>query len=311
MIGSPRTFSRRVFLRLLGAPALPRILPASETQPRRLEWDGAAADRGLARRYRADAQISLLSVPILRRSGVGAGAATWSEKAGVRLLAFAGHSLPDRAAGLNRMGLIRELSRRSERGTESLYFGVMTASPEESAAEARNALHTTAREQSYTAIEGRIAPGNVETTAVHFVAPAQTDPERLVELAKAALADGSQRPPEFDPRAFTASTFLDALAGLLQDTTAAEAHYIYNARVYRLRVTRSPDPQATDAYRERRLIGAEDTLVRVDGRVQRVAGGKPTSFALWIAEGAGRPLPLRIDYHAKPYLRLIFEAEAP
>src|SRR5262245_39714479 len=73
-----------------------------------------AAGAGL--RYRADAWVILLSVPLLKRSSVGDGSALWRESRDqegtlFRLLEFRGRSAPERAAGLNRFGMIQELSR--------------------------------------------------------------------------------------------------------------------------------------------------------------------------------------------------------
>jgi hypothetical protein len=51
-------------------------------------------------------------------------------------------------------------------------------------------------------------------------------------------------------------------------------------------------------------------VVRASGKVQREAGGKETQFRIWVEEGNRRPIPLRIEYQAKSYLRLTFEAES-
>jgi hypothetical protein len=40
----------------------------------------------------------------------------------------------------------------------------------------------------------------------------------------------------------------------------------------------------------------------------REKGDKPIEFRMWIEDGAARPLPLRIEYQPKAYLRLTFEA---
>jgi hypothetical protein len=48
--------------------------------------------------------------------------------------------------------------------------------------------------------------------------------------------------------------------------------------------------------------------MRVSGTLQREHGGKPIDFRLWIEKDAPQPIPLRIDYRAKAYLRLTFEA---
>jgi len=51
-------------------------------------------------------------------------------------------------------------------------------------------------------------------------------------------------------------------------------------------------------------------VARLAGKVRRESGGKETDFRLWIEEGAEQPLPLRIDFQPKSYLRLVMEAVA-
>ena len=115
----------------------------------------------------------------------------------MRLLDFAGRSAPERAAGLNRFGFIQELSRNPDgANVESMYFGLMTSSPEESAAEARKALHSNARDSFYSAIEGHIAAGFIDTTNARFVAPAKTSPtdrDALIQRARQALSIAPRR----------------------------------------------------------------------------------------------------------------------
>ncbi len=144
------------------------------------------ASPGCERRYRADAQVMLLGITVLHRRDVGDGSAAWRESVSqdgtvVRLLEFTGRSAPERAAGLNRFGFIQELSQPGE----AIYFGLMTSSPEESAAEARQALHSTSKDALYSAIDGRTSPESVETASAHFRAPARTsltERQELIEL---------------------------------------------------------------------------------------------------------------------------------
>ncbi len=298
--------TRRALARLLGWALLP---PAMRR--------GSSGDFSRERRYRADAQVLVLSLPILRRSGVGGGSAVWREwrePAGpIRLLEFTGYSNPERAAGLNRLGLIRETS-RGERNAirESSYFGVMTASPEESAAEAHKALQSTATEAAYTAIRGRIAGGQVETATAHFTGPARLSPDRRNELfarAEQALSTAPKKPPEFRANGAIPALFLHALADALRTPELGQTQYVYNGRLYRLWVRHTADPRTAAYFRERGIIRAGAGVVRVAGKVRRDAGGKETEFRLWIEEGAAQPVPLRIDFQPKSYLRLVFEAE--
>ena len=165
--------TRREFCRIWGSLLLGRRLLRSQGQAP-LSWGNQPDARGgTERRYRADAQIVLLSIPVLHRKSVGDGASSWRESTAddgtmLRLLEFSGRSAPEHAAGLNRFGFIQELSRTVDRTFESIYFGVMTASPEETAADARKALHSNSKDAAFSVIEGRIVPAEIET-AVHWV----------------------------------------------------------------------------------------------------------------------------------------------
>jgi hypothetical protein len=295
--------------RLLGLAVLPPV-------SRRGRAD-TTGDLNKERRYRADAQVLVLSVPILRRSGVGGGSVVWREwrepAGAMRLLEFTGYSNPDRAAGLNRLGLIRETSCRADNAIrESSYFGVMTASPEENAEEAHKALHSTATEAAYTAIHGRIAGGQVETATAHFMGPARLSPERRTELfarAERVLAGAPEKPPEFRASGVIPAPFLHALAEALGNPARERSQYVYSGRLYRLWARHAADPHAAAYFREKGIIRAGTGVVRVSGKVRREAGGKETEFRVWIEEGAAQPVPLRIDFQAKSYLRLIMEVE--
>ena len=306
-----RSLTRHALCRTFALAPLLRLLRPSRLRAARLQWESQPDGRFAARRnYRADAQVVLLSVPVLRRSGVGGGSASWSENAGVRLLDFNGYSLPEHAAGLNRLGFIRELSRLGGDGIESLYFGLMTASPEESAAEARKALHSTAQSQLYSAIEGSIEGGDVATTIAHFTAPVRLSAnqrDELLTMGRQALSTAPRKLPEFDPRTTSEQTFLQALANMLRNPSCAQTRYIYSGRLYRLWLQRSPDARATADSRQRGLVPQDAKVIRAAGKLRRESGGKETGFQLWFEEGASRPLPLRIEFQPRSYLRLMFE----
>jgi hypothetical protein len=306
-----RAFDRREFARMLAGTALARICRAAD----KLEWTAEkATGLNFERRYRADAQVLLLGIPVLRREGVGGGSVRWREfesGGATRLLEFNGYSLPERAAGLNRLGFIREMSRDAGRETaECIYFGLMTASPEESAEEARKALHSAAKEQIYTAIEGRIATQGIDTAIAHFTAPAAINgahSAELVALAREALVAAAPAPLS-DRASGALQPFLQTLAELLIRPDGRDGRYTYSGNTYRLQLTRTADAKSTQYFRELKLIAGSTEVVRVAGRLRREVGGKEIEFRVWIPGGGERPLPLRIEYQAKSYLRLIFEA---
>jgi hypothetical protein len=200
--------------------------------------------RGCERRYRADGHVVLLGVTVLHRSNVGDGSAAWRESVSedggvVRLLEFAGRSAPERAAGLNRFGFIQELSRTGE----AIYFGLMTSSPEESAAEARQALHSTSKDAWYSAIDGRTSDEGMETARARFIAPAHTSPTERQELIDRARHELAAAPKTKTPVEGSPYPFLHALADLLSDPQKKETLYAYNGRLYHLAVERSRDPR--------------------------------------------------------------------
>jgi hypothetical protein len=297
--------------RVLRAAGLPNAAP--------LSWDTPAGnDSSRQRRYRADAQVILLGVPLLHRTRVGGGNAVWRESTApegglLRFLEFTGFSLPERAAGLNRMGFIRELSRFADNSpTESIYFGLMTSSPEESAEDARRALTVHATEIAYSAIEGRIGVDAVETSGAHFMAPARWSVENrgeLVDRARSALAAASRSAAGDGVHGIGSPPFLQSLAEVLRDPLVMETRYTYSSRIYHMWVSRTPDPKVAAYFRGHGLIGEDRDVIRIAGRIRRETGGRETNFRLWFEPGE-MPLPLRIEYQAKSYLRLVFEAVA-
>jgi hypothetical protein len=312
MTGTSRiAFSRRAFARTLAGAALVPVCGRAEPDP--FDWDQPPTPRlSLERRYRADAQVLLLGLPLLHKQNVGGGSVLWREfqaDAPARLLEFRGFSSPERAAGLNRVGFIREMARFQNNRAECVYFGLMTSSPEESAEEARNALHSHAKEQAFTAIDGHIGGGEIETTVARFAVPASISGEQsaeLIERARRALASVAKTSAP-QPTNETFQSFLQTVAEMLQ-SNGEEGSYLYLGRAYRIRLARALDSKATAYFREHRLIGPESQVTRISGRIRREAGGKETEFRLWIADGMERPLPLRIEYQPKSYLRLVFEA---
>jgi hypothetical protein len=312
--GCPRRITRREWTKLAAAAAL--LAVRSPACAAALSWDAPYAGAlGAGRRYRVDAQVVLFSVPLVRRAGVGAGTAAWRESADgeatTRVLEFAAFSFPEHAAGLNRLGFIQERIRIAETGMdEAIYFGLMTASAEESAGEARKALHSTASRAVYTAVDAHIRGHSMETATARFTAPTQLAGHRteLERMAREALAAAPRQSVNLSPESETPPPFLQALAELLRRPVGGEGRYIYNGRYYRLQLRRSADPKTGEHFRARGL--ASGVVVAVTGTLQRAGDGKPIEFRLWVDESAQRPLPLRIEYQPKPYLRLAFEAEA-
>jgi len=270
------------------------------------------------RRYRIDARILLLSIPVYRRSDVGEGAAVWVEHETAGLyrseIEFAAGSRPERAAGLNRFGFLRETSAlRGGQPAEYEFFGLMTSSTEQTAEEGRQALRHGRDQATYTAIESRAHDDVVETATARFEGSPAASLQRRDELlrkAHDALASAPrrrQRPAGGQP---PPRPFLHALAAALRSGARGDFGYLYNGRNYRMRLRPEPDPAAARHFRRAGLIGPRAEVVRVAGRLWAEPQGKPQDFRLWLEAGAGRPIPLRIEYQPRAFLRLQLECVA-
>jgi hypothetical protein len=316
MVDCVRTLTRREWARLAACATL-LVANGAKAYAASLKWDTPArCGSDAERRYRVDAQVVLLSVPLVRRAGVGSATAVWREsnanQGTTRVLEFAAYSLPDRAAGLNRLGFMQERIRLAESGiAEAIYFGLMTASGEENAEEARGALHSTTSQLSYTAVEAQIQSHSMNTATAYFTASSALSAGHRAELeqmARQALTTAQRQSVDLSLNGQTPPPFLQAVAELLRQPKRGESRYIYNGSLYRLRLRRSADEKASQHFRARGL--ASGSVIAITGALQRVDGGKQIAFLLWVEQSVKHPLPLRIEFQPKSYLRLRFEAEA-
>ncbi|HEV3197507.1 MAG TPA: hypothetical protein VGZ73_06355 [Bryobacteraceae bacterium] len=313
MTGYPRRRFTGLLLALLGSFWRTGSQAVADQAPslQNPDSDGkSAAPRTEIRRYRADAAILLLGITIFRRSGVGGGEASVQETldgtSTTRTLFFAAGSDPARAHGLNRVGWIREVVRESNSTpTELQYFGVMTASPEESLEHARKSIATPAASRSmYSAVSGRNTPGDSRSAITHFelAAGAQWSDRRLIEAAQSTFQDKVEwrktswpsAPDQIPP------TFLFELARLLrQRIPHAAGRYVYNEQEYLLELDR-PQPG--------KAAGKADRLVPVHGKIRNRRTGGLTTFSVWMEDSPGSIVPRRIEYQPRSFLRLVFEA---
>jgi hypothetical protein len=54
----------------------------------------------------------------------------------------------------------------------------------------------------------------------------------------------------------------------------------------------------------------KDGLVPVRGKIRNARTGKENLFKLWLEQGSESIVPVRIEYQARSFLRLTFEAVA-
>lgn len=271
-----------------------------------------------SRTYRVDATILLFSFSIFTRAGVGKGHArhvvTRSPDRSVHQLEFEAGSLPDRAHGLNRLGLIRETVAEADSGIlEANYFGFMTASKEESLGEAKRALNDKAAQSTFVAIEGQSRPGEARSRRARFSSDARTGWGELEREAQAAVRDPSQTSGESRFQSgvsgAAAPTFLFALWGAMSSAQARlKQIYVYSGDRYELTTSRRPDPKTGRRFADRGMVPRPESVIALTGTIHNLRTGNKTPFRLWTEE-ASRSVPLRIEYQPRGFLQLALEAE--
>jgi hypothetical protein len=290
--GLSHSFSRRYFMGLLvlGAGSAATTMPG--------------AGRVWHRHYRAQAVVLFCGVPIFSKSGVGGGYAVAEEAVRGEFtevsLQFAGGSWPDKAHGVNRLGFIQEtiLEKPGGEPVEAQYFGFMTSSGEKNFEQAKQSLtESGAKPVPYTATQGTARDGKFLSTIYRmFFPPSRTwadcpalihDVRANLEHSEAKALDSVQCP--------AANTFLNTLRhALLNPALKTEASLVYNGKLYDLQTEKQDEPNGN---------------VRLSGTLQEKGTSQKTPFRLWHEKDSANFLPVRIEYRAKSFLKLVFDKE--
>lgn len=288
-----RGLSRRTWLGwMLGWGPLSRVAAGSPpgTQVAAL-LAGFRRTAMYSRRYRANAVISALGVRIFSRAGVGGGYAAvetgLSGETNAVALQFSAGSWPERAAGLNRFGILREAAVEGAGKVDIAFAGFITSSQEQSLGEARQALRFSEEGVPVAVAWGDTRSSHVARTAV----PARfqwTEADRVLEelLREGAAAATSSA-------GGSAPGFLAAMrkAGL-SETPAFQSIFLHNGKPYELRTKWKHGPQS-----------------ELDGEIRNDRKQITAEFQARYQKGDASGLPVRFDYHPRSFLRLTFEAD--
>lgn len=261
------------------------------------------------RRYRASAAVSLFLMPVASRDEVGSGFIQIEERDDAIAIQLGAGSFPERARGLNRLGFIQELIREENAGVpaECSYFAFLTSAAENSREDAGSEFavaNAVGRDGCFTSRVGNIR-----------LAPAVTwrdYPEVTARVRAAAAAGTDCRITERKLRRGEAApaTFLYAVRAALRDPqrTAARA-LLYNSREFLLRTSKEADAAAGAHFVGRNLAASASGVFVVSAELLERATGKITPFRVWFELGQEHMPPLRFEYQAKSFLRLVFEAD--
>lgn len=290
-----RTLLRGFLAGLFGEPFLRHasaaVLPGTGAERRAL-LRGFRCTESIERRYRAEAAVIVCGVTIFSRRGVGGAKACvelWSGESGqgAAALRFAAGSDPERCAGLNRFGILEEALIESQVDSQFAFAGLITDSKEENLNEAQEALRASGFPQVKLA-RGTASGGHVqtwtETVELRQSCTWKNSADLLAALTEQVPHCSAQEAPGgFEP-------FL---------TTIRKAALSVEA------VTRRPFLHAGKLYSlELRRRGANER----EGVIHGPSGVKLADFRVAYEAGDTSGLPVRIEYRAKPYLKLVFEA---
>jgi hypothetical protein len=285
-----RGVTRRAILRLAAAGLL-RAAPL---------WPRSSFEH---RRYRADATVSLFSIPMFSRRNVGGACLLVEEMAAggstVTAIQFAAGSTPERTHGLNRFGMTEETV-RADKGAvvESDYLSFITTNREQNFEEARMAFVA--------------APGALDLTVAHGRSTAEEYSGAVEQRPLASSYTWLNCREVFDDLRLHASlgvesaaakspggalpTFLYAVRqSMIAGRDVADAPFVHNAKIYRLRTRRRTDPGTREAS--------------LTGWISAPGQRKQTEFRIWWSPEDPGSLPLRIEFHPRSFLKLTFEQD--
>jgi hypothetical protein len=317
-----QSLNMRLSTRRAALATLFRALVCSRFAPRRL-WAGETGVRGLLgchpstsvkrylRSYQATATILVLGMPIFRRKGVGSGCACVETGASgnqtVTALQFAAGSFPERARGLNRLGLMREaVVEQNAHLVKTSYAGFMTSSPEKSLDQGRQAL-SAADEIPCTLGSGESGQGRSELSVRRFTLPGGarwTDAADILNSREKDSPDGLTR--HASSALGPTATFLYCVyRAALEDAASARRQFYHDGKLHEL---------LTEKHRAARdssgSVDDSDAAVRMTGTIRDQSGAELTQFSVWFDPADPSGIPNRIEFRARSFLRLTFESDA-
>jgi len=282
-------------------------LPAAEPRSERQE-----------RWYRAGAEITVFGLTVFSRGNVGGGFARVVENPGpsgpnLRLL-FVSGSRPDRAHGLNRMGYIEE-SVSEGQAAHAEYLGFMTASGEESLADAKKALHgPSSGDVEFVASRGEIDSSSTRSTVCRLPLPSSarwTDAPLLLGTVQRDLNSAGDGNAHTDlSRGEHPATFLYTVFRMVRSPArVTDGAFVHNGKLFHLHAVKRPDPKVGAQFADARLIASPFDSIELAGAIRNAKTGAETAFRVWFDRSSPNALPLRFEFQPKSYLKLVFDAQ--
>lgn len=288
---------------------LERVLNASTT------GEANRNEQSEIRKYVANATVTLFSIPLVSKSGVGSGYAVVEQAGRTVAIQFGAGSWPESARGLNRLGFIQEgvIEERPGSPAECAWLAFMTTSQEKNLEQAKKALEASGGMVPYSASKGYGKNGSFASRLDRLEFPSHYTWRDLNPLvAKARQAMTGDAPEQQDESDYTdrPATFLYMVRKAMLDAgPRTTGSLVFNQKEFRLDTQKEADASAAAHFAGKELVAPSAAVTRMNAVLTRLSTGEKTPFRLWYEAGAAPGLPLRFEYQAKPFLRLTFEAD--
>ena len=315
--------TRRHILVLAGSPLFAKVFNEPFDVDRILQAGNGQQSVVRSRRYVASATITLFSIPLGTRNGVGSGYTVIEEAPGnsgkTVSIQFGAGSYPESARGLNRLGFIQEAAFEQQPGVldECAYLAFMTTSQEKNLDQAKKALEVSGAVVPYSAAQGCGRRGKFASRVDRLQFPSRytwRDVQLLLGKARGEMAaNGVLRDERVtgDNSAESAATFLYTVRkALLDPRPRTTAELFFNSKQFQLNTEKEADPTMGARFAARNLVTRGERVMRLNALLTERRSGDKTPFHLWYEAGSEQMPPLRFEYQARSFLRLTFEADA-
>jgi hypothetical protein len=130
------------------------------------------------------------------------------------------------------------------------------------------------------------------------VASAHTSQPSVSQVRQMELPAGETAP----------ETFLYAVrTALMSGNTRTNSALIYNGKQFLLHTRKEPDLTAGTYFVMRDMVSDANRVMLLSARIEDCTTGQITPFRVWFESGQEHLPPLRFEYQAKSFLRLVFE----
>jgi hypothetical protein len=247
----------------------------------------------LQRHYSVHATILMLGVPVLVRRDVGGGYASveLGASGGVDAvgLQFSAGAWPQRAAGINRFGVLKEAIIDGE-SPVVVFAGLVSANRESSLSEARRALNASSSSAEVTVTRGGSLDGRAWDQTENV--PVQSPPSWVeAESLLTQLLHREAGVPVRERDTGELASFLCTMHRAALRPEPSRFRFFHSSKLYTLQTT-----------------WTDKSSRELAGEIHNASGSKSAEFKASYAPGDSSGLPVHIEYHARSFLKLTFES---